>query len=198
MGRTGWRQTISVRRIRSAGRRRDDEVEVAGSFWMRWSISGDRRRSTWCYSRRERWLMSWLTRLARRPARRRQRMPVLSLNAPEGRVTQSHWVMRLRPRWIGAPGRCNASPLARQPGGMRRGFFLTVCRSAESYRLSKPEWLTEIERVERAGAPFAGGGAGAGLSGRGREGPMQEALRRLRKAWRGSGLQPSASDEWRL
>jgi hypothetical protein len=37
----------------------DDEVEVAGSFWMRWSISGDRRRSTWCYSRRERWPMSW-------------------------------------------------------------------------------------------------------------------------------------------
>ena len=62
---------------------------------------------------------------------------VLSLNAPEGRVTRSHWGNALTAT-LEVSARPLCLSLARQPGGNAPGIFLTVCRSAESYRRSSP------------------------------------------------------------
>lgn len=76
---------------------------------------------------------------------------VLSLNAPEGRVTKSHWGNALTAT-LEVSARPLCLSLARQPGGNAPGDFPDGLPERRIIPAEQPEWLTEIERVERAGA----------------------------------------------
>lgn len=76
---------------------------------------------------------------------------VQSLNAPEGRVTKPHWGNALTATLeVGVRPLCLS--LARQPGGSAFGDFPRDLPERRIIPAAQPDWLTEVERVERPGA----------------------------------------------
>lgn len=76
---------------------------------------------------------------------------VQSLNAAEGWVTKPHWGNALTAT-LEVSTRPLCLSLARQPGGKADGDFPCGLPERRIVSAAQPEWLTEIERVERAGA----------------------------------------------
>lgn len=76
---------------------------------------------------------------------------VQSLNAVEGWVTKPHWGNALTAT-LEVSTRPLCLSLARQPGGKADGDFPCGLPERRIVSAAQPEWLTEVERVERTGA----------------------------------------------
>ncbi|PXW41421.1 electron transfer flavoprotein alpha subunit apoprotein [Klebsiella oxytoca] len=75
---------------------------------------------------------------------------VLSVNTQEGRVTKSHWGNALTAT-LGVIARPMCLSLARQAGGSMAGDFSADLVERHIVPVALPDWLTGVERIERAG-----------------------------------------------